>query len=86
MNADPFPLGIAINLAAHRRPTVRTPRWSLVGGMFGDGTIDGAGVASVGSERGGLTACRFDNNTITGKPLASGPLGGAYGVCPECLQ
>jgi len=73
MNADAYlsPYGIAIN---------------PVGGMFGDGTIDGAGVASVGSERGGLTACRFDNNTITGKPLASGPLGGAYGSFSGWLQ
>ena len=45
MNADAYlsPYGIAIN---------------PVGGMFGDGTIDGAGVASVGSERGDLAACR----------------------------
>ena len=74
MNADAYlsPYGIAIN---------------PVGGMFGDGTIDGAGVASVGSERGGLTACRgFDNSIATGTPPVCGPLGGAYGSCPECLQ
>jgi len=82
MNADPFPLGIVINLAAHR-----PSRWSLVGDMFGDGPADGADGASVDSERGGLTACRgFDNNTITGKPLASGPLGGAYGSFSGWLQ
>ena len=58
-----------------------------VGGMCGDGTADGASVLLVGSERGDLTACRgFDNNTITGKPLASGPLGGAYGSFSGWLQ
>ena len=58
-----------------------------VGGMCGDGTADGASVLLVGSERGDLTACRgFDNSATTGTPPVSGPLGGAYGSCPECLQ
>ena len=59
-----------------------------VGGMCGDGTADGASVLLVGSERGDLTACRgFGNSTATGTPpVVDGPLGGAYGVCPECLQ
>jgi len=82
MNADPFPLGIAIKVAAHR-----PSRWSLVGDMFGDGPADGADGASVDSECGGLAACRgFDNSVATGTPPVCGPLGGAYGSCPECLQ
>ena len=74
--------GIVINLAAHR-----PSRWSLVGDMFGDGPADGAGGASVDSEHGDLAACRgLGNSTTTGTPPVNGPLGGAYGVCPECLQ
>ena len=58
-----------------------------VGGMCGDGTADGAGVLLVDSERTNLAACRgFGNSTATGTPPVSGPLGGAYGSCPECLQ
>ena len=70
MNADAYlsPYGIAIN---------------PVGGMFGDGTIDGAGVASVGSERGGLTACRGFDNSATTVARWVGHMGPARSACNE---
>ena len=52
-----------------------------------DGAAADAGVVSVCSERGGLTACRgIGHSAATGKPPVGSPLGQQCGPCSWRLQ